>query len=560
MLKKFSLRKYNIKKTKFSSLKKIFDFKKFKEFNLENFIKSNKEKVENLLNKDENSQVNLQSIIENMIKDKYNLKGGFSDLIVNEEKYANFVKNMGYEYFDSYKELQKHYVDTTGFLDDKKQELCSSMYMITLEDIKNKNKVIGIRDVVNLDFEVLSKFYFTKIIVLGEGVLSAIFGEDREIIFNQKADTESDEEIDKYFEKLMGQAILLGASDIHIQKTSRSAFLWFRIDGIKVDMGSMPIPIAKTLKRRLVTMADQEDSDFESINGVISYEYAKKPIKFRIGLINSKQNFSLVMRMIGGKGVVSHDLGGLNYPKDTIDILNNLTKYANGMILITGQVGSGKTHLMYALLQKLAKQQQYVVTIEDPVEYVDESFFQIDLSEFSTASEEFKYGYPEAVVDILRQDSNIILIGETREPQTAAQLVNASNLGQLVFSTMHTNSAPATVSRMTSSLGINEGDVVDNLRGIVSQRLVRKLCTSCCVPDGKGGNKKVGCEHCANSGFKGRVPIAEVVRFKIGSGGDFENPAEYMTVEKATMSQYNAGFITYEDAQAIIRGEEVWYD
>ncbi|HJE02628.1 Type II secretion system protein E [Aliarcobacter thereius] len=563
MLKKFSLRKYKIKKTKFSSLKNIFDFKKFKklkEFNLEDFIKRNKEKVENILNNDENNQANLQSIIENMIKDKYNLKGGFSDLIVNEEKYANFVKNMGYEYFDSYKELQKHYIDTTGFLDDKKQELCSSMYMITLEDIKNKNKVIGIRDVVNLDFEVLSKFYFTKIIVLGEGVLSAIFGEDREIIFSQKADTESDEEIDKYFEKLMGQAILLGASDIHIQKTSRSAFLWFRIDGIKVDMGSMPIPIAKTLKRRLVTMADQEDSDFESINGVISYEYAKKPIKFRIGLINSKQNFSLVMRMIGGKGVVSHDLGGLNYPKETIDILNNLTKYANGMILITGQVGSGKTHLMYALLQKLAKQQQYVVTIEDPVEYVDESFFQIDLSEFSTASEEFKYGYPEAVVDILRQDSNIILIGETREPQTASQLVNASNLGQLVFSTMHTNSAPATVSRMTSSLGINEGDVVDNLRGIVSQRLVRKLCTSCCVPDGKGGNKKVGCEHCANSGFKGRVPIAEVVRFKIGSGGDFENPAEYMTVEKATMSQYYAGFITYEDAQAIVRGEEVWYD
>src|SRR5690606_20973133 len=98
--------------------------------------------------------------------------------IVNEKKYEQFVKSMGYEYFDSYKELQKYYVDTTSFLDDKKQEICSSMYMITLEDIKNKNKVLGIRDVVNLDFDILSKFYFTKIIVLGEGVLSTIFGED----------------------------------------------------------------------------------------------------------------------------------------------------------------------------------------------------------------------------------------------------------------------------------------------------------------------------------------------------------------------------------------------
>lgn len=495
-----------------------------------------------------------------MIQTRYNLKGGFSDLIANESKYENFVRSLGYEYFDSYTELLKKYKDTSSFLDDRKQELCANMYIITLEDIKNKNKVLGIRDVVNLDFDVLSKFYFTKIVVLGEGVLSSVFGEDREIIFNSTADTENDDEINKYFDKMMGQAILLGASDIHIQKTSRYASLWFRIDGIKVDMGSMPIAIAKTLKRRLVTMADQEDSDYESINGVINYDYAKKNIKFRLGLINSKLNFSLVMRMIGGKGVVSHSLSGLNYPEETVRILNNLSKYANGMILITGQVGSGKTHLMYALLQQLAKQQQYVITIEDPVEYVDESFFQIDLSEFASASEEFKYGYPEAVVDILRQDSNIILIGETREPQTAAQLVNASNLGQLVFSTMHTNSAPATVSRMVSSLGINEGDIVDNLRGIVSQRLVRKLCKFCSVPDNMGGYKKIGCDECNHTGFKGRVPIAEVVRFKLGHGGDFENPAEYMTVEKAAMAQYYAGFITHEDATAIIRGEEVWYD
>ena len=125
---------------------------------------------------------------------------------------------------------------------------------------------------------------------------------------------------------------------------------------------------------------------------------------------------------------------------------------------------------------------------------------------------------------------------------------------------MHTNSAPATVSRMTSSLGINEGDIVDNLRGIVSQRLVRKLCKFCAVPDETGGHKKVGCDECGHTGFKGRVPIAEVVRFKLGYGGDFENPAEYMTVEKAAMAQYYAGFITHEDATAIIRGEEVWYD
>ena len=558
MIKKIKTTLKNVPKFSFlkNKDKKTIDINKF-DFN--KLLEKQKKSINNFLGKSDNNDAHLSNVIEDMIKQKFQLKGGYGDLIADEAKYAEFVRSLGYEYYSTYTELSKYYQDTSFQLDERKLEFCTSMYIITLEDKKNKNKVLGIRDVVNLDFEVLSKFYFTKIVILGEGVLSSVFGEDREIIFGNN-DTENDGEINKYFDKIMGQAILLGASDIHIQKTNRYASLWFRIDGIKLDMGTMPIAIAKTLKRRLVTMADQEDSDFESINGVINYEYGKKNIKFRLGLINSKLNFSLVMRMIGGKGVVSHNLRGLNYPEETVNILNNLTKYANGMILITGQVGSGKTHLMYALLQHLAKQQQYVITIEDPVEYVDESFFQIDFSEFASASEEFKYGYPEAVVDILRQDSNIILIGETREPQTASQLVNASNLGQLVFSTMHTNSAPATVSRMTSSLGINEGDIIDNLRGIVSQRLVRKLCNYCKEPDDKGGYKKVGCDECNHTGFKDRVPIAEVVRFKLGHGGDFENPAEYMTVEKACMAQYEAGLITIEDATAIIRGEEVWYD
>ena len=558
MIKKIKTTLKNVPKFSFLKKKdkKTIDINKF-DFN--KLLEKQKKSINNFLGKSDNNDAHLSNVIEDMIKQKFQLKGGYEDLIADEAKYAEFVRSLGYEYYSTYTELSKYYQDTSFQLDERKLEFCTSMYIITLEDKKNKNKVLGIRDVVNLDFEVLSKFYFTKIVILGEGVLSSVFGEDREIIFGNN-DTENDGEINKYFDKIMGQAILLGASDIHIQKTNRYASLWFRIDGIKLDMGTMPIAIAKTLKRRLVTMADQEDSDFESINGVINYEYGKKNIKFRLGLINSKLNFSLVMRMIGGRGVVSHNLRGLNYPEETVNILNNLTKYANGMILITGQVGSGKTHLMYALLKHLAKQQQYVITIEDPVEYVDESFFQIDLSEFASASEEFKYGYPEAVVDILRQDSNIILIGETREPQTASQLVNASKLGQLVFSTMHTNSAPATVSRMTSSLGINEGDIIDNLRGIVSQRLVRKLCNYCKEPDDKGGYKKVGCDECNHTGFKDRVPIAEVVRFKLGHGGDFENPAEYMTVEKACMAQYEAGLITIEDATAIIRGEEVWYD
>ena len=531
---------------------------RFKKFQSE--AEKLKERIEAKAEKKEKSHHTVLSLAEEHIRTGLKNPDGYVEVISDEKKYIDYVTSMGYEYYGSYSDLTKKYKDTSFFLDDEKIELCTKVYAITLEDIETKERAIGIRDILYFDFEILNQFYFNKVVILGEEVLSSIFGESRESSFIHHDKVQNDEELESYFQKIMEQAILLGASDVHIQKTSRSASLWYRIDGIKVDRGTMPISIARTLKRRLVTMADQEDSDFESINGVINYEYGKKSIKFRLGLINSKSNFTLTLRMIGGKGVVSHNLTGLNYPEETVGILDNLTKYANGMVLITGQVGSGKTHLMYALLKQLAKQQQFVITIEDPVEYSDDAFFQIDLSEYASASEEFKYGYPEAVVDILRQDSNIILIGETREPETAYQLINASNVGQLVFTTMHTNSAKATVSRMTSSLGIKEGDIIDNLRGIVSQRLVRKLCRFCKVEDGEGGYKKVGCSECNQSGFKDRVPIAEVVRFKIGYGGDFDNFAEYMTLEKACNAQYEAGFITREDADAIIRGEEVWYD
>ena len=156
-----------------------------------------KHKFLDFMGKSEDVDTQLAILIEDMIKDKFQLKGGYGDLIANEEKYAEFVRTLGYEYYASYSELSKYYQDTSFQLDEKKLELCTTMYIITLEDKKIKNKVLGIRDVVNLDFDVLSKFYFTKIVVLGEGVLSSVFGEDREIIFNSNNDTENDDEINK---------------------------------------------------------------------------------------------------------------------------------------------------------------------------------------------------------------------------------------------------------------------------------------------------------------------------------------------------------------------------
>ena len=284
------------------------------------------------------------------------------------------------------------------------------------------------RDILSTEIKELNQFYFTKIIIISDELVESFFGETHNDLFETNFEL-SEKNIEHFYHQMMSQAIIKGASDIHIQKVNNKVNLWFRIDGVKVDFGTMPVSLAKTLKRKLVTMADQEDSDFDSINGIITYPHGHQEVKFRLGLINSKFNFSMVLRIIGGKISISSDLSRLNYQEESIKALESLIKNDNGMILVTGQVGSGKTQLMYALLKKLAFEQQYIVTIENPVEFVDESFFQIDLSEYESASQENRYTYAEAVVDILRQDSNIILIGETREPETAYQLVNASNLG-----------------------------------------------------------------------------------------------------------------------------------
>ena len=495
----------------------------------------------------------INSRINDILDKRYSIKNGYSNLISNEKLYERFVKTLGYSYYETYQELTNDYVDITDNLDAVRINICLLNNILLLESKKTKNNTLAIRDIANTNFNIFNNFYFSNIIVLSESVFRDEFRQKHKLHLVE----ESDQAVQIYLNKIFAQAFQMGASDIHIQKNNDSANIWFRVDGIKINIGVMKVSTAKILKRKLTTLANQEDSDFDSINGIIDYLDGHKKIKLRLGIINSRFNFSITLRIIGGKTIISSELDKLNYPPQVVKALENLTKYDNGMILITGQVGSGKTHLVYALLKKLSRKKKYIVTIENPVEYIDDSFFQIDLSEYESASKDNKYSYPQASVDILRQDTDVILIGETREPETAFQLVNVSNLGQLVFTTMHTNSARGAVARMTNSLGVQASDISDDLRGIVSQKLIRKLCENCKLSDGNIGFIPIGCDQCGGTGFNNRVPVVEIVLFKVGQGGDFEKPTEYISLEDGAMLQYRAGFISKEDVASIIKGQDL---
>ncbi len=480
------------------------------------------------------------------------------DYLADEEKYKEFAKKYGYTYIESIKELHNNYKNNSSSLPLNKKRLCNEHYMVPLTEIKTNTKVIAIRDIFNIDYGVINNFYFSKIIIFSPVVMEALFGELDEKLSFEEDYGENDEAIEEHINNILEQAVLVNASDIHIETNEKMGTVWFRVDGQKKDKGNMPIKIANVIKRKLAIMANKEDSETATINGIIQEEVAKRMCAFRLCIMNSQESFSAVLRVSTGK-VKTKALKELGYGERSQKALQDMTKFYNGLILITGQVGSGKTMLMYTLLDMLNKKGLNIITAEDPVEQQKEEYFQKDLSQFADATEDYKYSFADAIVDMLRQDPDVILIGETREPETARQSIIASNTGHLVFTTMHTNSVEASTPRL-KMLGINEGDITDNLRGVVSQRLVESLCADCKEKDEddkNGGYKKVGCVSCEGKGYKGRVPITEIAVFKIGFGGDMNNTIDYISLDDSANLQYEAGFITKEDCASIKAGEYI---
>jgi len=317
-------------------------------------------------------------------------------------------------------------------------------------------------------------------------------------------------------------AVLDKASDIHFEAFEDGFRVRYRIDGILYDKIAPPKELGIPINSRIKVMAGMDISERRlPQDGRIKLNVGGTLIDLRVSTLPTKYGESIVMRLLD-KSAVSLKLETLGMRPEELKYMYQLLNTPNGIILVTGPTGSGKTTTLYASLNYLNKITTKIITTEDPVEYDIDGLIQVQINP------PIGVNFANCLRSILRQDPDIILVGEIRDEETAKIAVQASLTGHLVFSTLHTNDAPITITRLLD-IGIKPYLIAATLESVISQRLVRKLCNSCkeeyepseeslqelsLTPEDREGRKFFrgkGCNECRNIGYKGRMGIFEIM-------------------------------------------------
>src|SRR5438270_875118 len=272
------------------------------------------------------------------------------------------------------------------------------------------------------------------------------------------------------------EAHKLGASDIHLERLDKKFRVRFRIDGVLQEMQAPPKRLQSAIISRLKIMTGSMSIAEKRLpqDGRIQVKIKKKPIDLRVSTIPTNHGEGVVMRLLD-KSSLKLGLPELGFFSDDQETFERLIKLPDGILLVTGPTGSGKTTSLYACLNYINKPDRKIITVEEPVEYQMTGINQVQVNT------EIGMTFPAALRSILRQAPNIIMIGEIRDLETASIATNASLTGHLVFSTLHTNDAPAAVARLVD-LGVQPFLVASSVRAIMAQRLVRRLCAHCKQP------------------------------------------------------------------------------
>ena len=321
---------------------------------------------------------------------------------------------------------------------------------------------------------------------------------------------------------LLLDAHKLGASDIHLEPLEKSFRVRFRIDGVLQEMQSPPKKLQSAIISRLKIMTGSMSIAEKRLpqDGRIQVKMGKKSIDLRVSALPTNHGESMVMRLLDKSNLLL-GLPELGFLSDDQEIFERLLRAPDGILLVTGPTGSGKTSTLYACLNYINKPDRKIITIEEPVEYQMNGINQVQVNA------EIGMTFPVALRSILRQAPNIIMIGEIRDRETAAIATNAGLTGHLVFSTLHTNDAPSAIARLID-IGVQPFLVATSIRAIMAQRLVRRLCVKCKelghlaksdlralrIEASRLGEasvmRPVGCERCRQTGYKGRIGIFEI--------------------------------------------------
>ncbi len=328
--------------------------------------------------------------------------------------------------------------------------------------------------------------------------------------------------VKKLLNYILYQAIRDRASDIHLEPFEDEFKIRYRVDGVLYELEAPPLHLSGALISRVKVMSGLDISETRvPQDGRIDLAIGGRPVDLRISTLPTMFGESCVMRVLD-RSVVSLDLTQIGLREDEVGKIKQMIDLPHGIILVTGPTGSGKTTTLYSALNQANDVSMKIITTEDPVEYDLEGIVQVQINE------EIGVTYAACLRSILRQDPDMILVGEIRDRETAQISIEASLTGHVVFSTLHTNDAPLAITRLVD-IGVEPFLIAATLEGVVGQRLVRRICTGCktwyepsieilreldIAPEQVAGKKFAygkGCAACNGTGYKGRMAIFEIM-------------------------------------------------
>jgi type II secretory ATPase GspE/PulE/Tfp pilus assembly ATPase PilB-like protein len=401
------------------------------------------------------------------------------------------------------------------------------------------------------------------------------------------ATTDDDATIIKLVQDFLEKAQEMRASDIHLEPVDEGFRVRFRIDGELEQYKLLPPTLQSAVVSRLKIMTETMSIDEKRVpqDGRIQCQVRGKALDLRVSTIPTSQGESVVMRLLD-QSTLSIKLPDLGFMSDDQEYFRSLIKLADGIILVTGPTGSGKTTTLYACLSEINNESRKIITVEDPIEYVMPGVNQVHVKT------DIGMTFARALRAILRQAPNVIMIGEIRDLETAGIAINASLTGHLVLSTLHTNDAPSAIARLID-IGVKPFLVSSAVRAVMAQRLCRKLCT-CKEPaslteaevaalrldpeqlaDAQFYKPK-GCERCRFTGYRGRLGIFEIFKVddemrqminRMGDGGDRSEQVSTVQLRKRAREQgmrtlredgfqkVFAGLTTFDEVLAVTMGD-----
>jgi len=409
-------------------------------------------------------------------------------------------------------------------------------------------------------------------------IMDYIQEESEEVDFSELKQQVEDAPVVKLVNLILAEAINRGASDIHIEPYEKKYRVRYRVDGVMYDFMQPPLKLKAALSSRLKIMAELDIAERRlPQDGRIKLKLGNKAVDLRVSTLPTLFGEKIVMRILD-KSNLQLDLTKLGFEENALNYFREAIESPFGMVLVTGPTGSGKTTSLYSALSTVNKVDVNIMTAEDPVEYNLDGINQVHMHE------EIGLTFAAALRSFLRQDPDIIMVGEIRDFETAEIAVKAALTGHLVLSTLHTNDAPSTVSRLLN-MGIEPFLVASSVILILAQRLARKICTQCIeeeqVPEQallkvgftkeEAASVKImrgkGCSHCSDTGYKGRIALYEVMPLKEemkelvlegASAGELKKTAIRLgmtTLRRAGLNKIKEGVTSIEEVMRVTFGD-----